>query len=186
MMQAFLLVAHEEPHQHKVLMTWVKQVRDVAYDAEDYLQEFCIHLKQLSCWCLPCTLQERRCITTKMKELRVRVEDVSQRNLRYQLIKGSGSKPSSTATQMSSITASTIFGIDEARNAAKQDKPKGDLVDLISKEGEDLRVIAVCETNGDVGVSSIVNAAYENLDIKKKFSCRAWVRVMHLFNPNDF
>jgi hypothetical protein len=186
MMQAFLMVAHEEPHQHKVLMTWVKQVRDVAYDAEDYLQEFSIHLKQPSCWRLPCTLRERCRIATKMKELRERVEDVSQRNLCYQLIKGSGSKPSSTTAQMSSITASMIFGIDEARNAGKQDKPEGGLVDLISKEGKDLRVIAVCETSGDVEVSSIVNAAYENPDIKKKFSCRAWVRVMHPFNPNDF
>jgi hypothetical protein len=32
MMQAFLMVAHEDRDQHKVLMTWVKQVRDVAYD----------------------------------------------------------------------------------------------------------------------------------------------------------
>jgi hypothetical protein len=119
-----------------------------------------------------------------MKELRARVEDVSKRNLRYQLIKGSGvSKSSSTAAQMSSII---IFGIDEARNAAKQDSPKGDLVDLISKEGEDLRVIAVCGTNGDLGVSSTVNVAYENPCIKRKFSCRAWVRIMHPFNPNDF
>ncbi|TVU04827.1 hypothetical protein EJB05_47962, partial [Eragrostis curvula] len=68
----------------------------------------------------------------------------------------------------------------------KHDKSKGDLVDLISKEGEDLRVIAVWGTSGDLGMASIVNAAYENPSIKKKFSCRAWARVMHPFNPSDF
>ncbi|TVU00109.1 hypothetical protein EJB05_54477 [Eragrostis curvula] len=185
MMQAFLMVAHEERDQHKVLKTWVKQVRDVAYDAEDYLQEFSIHLKRPSWWRLPCTLRERRRIATKMKELRARVEDVSQRNLRYQLIKNTSSRPG-TADELSSITAATIFGIDEARLAAKHDKSKGDLVDLINKEGEDLRVIAVWGTSGDLGMASIVNAAYENPSIKKKFSCRAWARVMHPFNPSDF
>jgi protein-tyrosine phosphatase len=34
MMRAFLKTAHDERDDHQVLMTWVKQVRDVAYDAE--------------------------------------------------------------------------------------------------------------------------------------------------------
>ncbi|KAG2580378.1 hypothetical protein PVAP13_6NG323032 [Panicum virgatum] len=185
MMQAFLRAAHGQQDDHEVLMTWVKQVRDVAYDAEDSLQDFSIHLKKPSWWRLPRTLQERRRIAKQMKELRARVEDVSQRNLRYQLIKSAGSKPE-TAAELSSITAAAIFGIDEARRAAKHDKPKVDLVDLINQEGEDLRVIAVWGTSGDLGQTSIINMAYENPDIKKKFSCRAWVRILHPFNLNNF
>ncbi|RCV32084.1 hypothetical protein SETIT_6G229600v2 [Setaria italica] len=185
MMQAFMRAAHDERDNHEVLMTWVKQVRDVAYDAEDCLQDFSVHLHKPSWWRLPRTLQERRRIAKKMKELRTRVEDVSQRNLRYQLIKSAGSKPVTSAEQ-SSITAAAIFGIDDARRAAKNDNSKVDLVHLINTPGEDLRVIAVWGTSGDLGQTSIINAAYENPDIKRKFSCRAWVRISHPFNPNDF
>ncbi|TKW11491.1 hypothetical protein SEVIR_6G236400v4 [Setaria viridis] len=185
MMQAFLRAAHGERDDHEVLMTWVKQVRDVAYDAEDCLQDFSIHLKKPSWWRLPSTLLERHRIAKQMKELRARVEDVSQRNLRYHLIKRGGSKPDTTA-ELSSNKAAAIFGIDEARRAAKHDKPKEDLVDLINQEGKDLRVIAVWGTSGDLGQTTIVNTAYENPVIKKKFPCRAWVRVFHPFNLNDF
>ena len=34
--------------------------------------------------------------------------------------------------------------------------------------------------------ASIISEAYEDPDIKKKFSCRAWVRILHPFHPNDF
>jgi hypothetical protein len=185
MMQAFLRAAHRERDDHEVLMTWVKQVRDVAYDAEDCLQDFAIHLKKPSWWRLPCTLRERRRIAKQMKELRARVEDVSQRNLRYQLIKNAGSKPE-TAAELSGNTAAAIFGINEARRAAKHDNSKVDLVDLINQEGEDLRVIAVWGAGGDLGQASIISEAYQNPDIKNKFPCQAWVRVLHPFNPNDF
>ena len=36
MMLAFLMAAHEERDENKVVKTWVKQVRNVAYDVEDY------------------------------------------------------------------------------------------------------------------------------------------------------
>uniref|UniRef100_A0A0A9DTK9 Disease resistance protein RPM1 n=1 Tax=Arundo donax TaxID=35708 RepID=A0A0A9DTK9_ARUDO len=185
MMQAFLMAAHGERDNHNVLMAWVKQVRDVAYDSEDCLQDFSIHLRKPSWWRFHRTLRERRRIAKQMKELRARVEDVSQRNLRYQLTETSGSKPA-TAAELSSITAAAIFGIDEACRAAKHDESKEDLVSLIKKEGDDLKVIAVWGTSGDLGQTSIINTAYEDPDIKKKLSCRAWVRVLHPFNPNDF
>jgi hypothetical protein len=182
MMQAFLMAAHDNRDKHKVLMAWVKQVRDVAYDAEDCLQDFSIHLKEPSWWRLRRTLRERHRIAKQLKELRARVEDVSQRNLRYQLTKSSSTKPAATVADMSSIIAATRFGV----GAARQEKPKEDLGSLINKEGEDLRVTALWGTNGDIGLATIINAAYEHADIKKKFSCRAWITIMHPFHPTDF
>jgi hypothetical protein len=154
----------------------------VAYDAEDCLQDFSIHLKEPSWWRLRRTLRERHRIARQLKELRSRFEDVSQRNLRYQLTKSSSTKPAATVADMSSIIAATRFGV----GAARQEKPKEDLGSLINKEGEDLRVTALWGTNGDIGLATIINAAYEHADIKKKFTCRAWITIMHPFHPTDF
>ncbi|CAL4891978.1 unnamed protein product [Urochloa decumbens] len=185
MMRSFMMAAHKEQDNDRVLKTWVKQVRDVAYDVEDCLQDFSVHLDKRSGWPLARLLLQRRRIAKKMKELRERVEDVSQRNMRYQLFKGAGSNPA-TAAEQSSITAASIFGIDEARHVARQQKSRADLVHLISRLDQDLGVITVWGTNGDLGQMSIIRAAYENVDVKRKFPCRAWVRVMDPFSPKDF
>ncbi|CAO2145835.1 unnamed protein product [Urochloa humidicola] len=43
MMQSFLMMADEErEHNNRVLNTWVKQVRNVAYNVEDNLGDFAI------------------------------------------------------------------------------------------------------------------------------------------------
>ena len=44
MMLAFLMAAHEERDENKVVKTWVKQVSNVAYDVEDCLQDLAIRL----------------------------------------------------------------------------------------------------------------------------------------------
>ncbi|KAL6900700.1 hypothetical protein ACP4OV_005376 [Aristida adscensionis] len=67
MMQAFLKATHDEQDKQEVFMTWVKQVRDVAYDSEDNLQECSIHLKKPSWWRHPRTLRERSRIAKQMK-----------------------------------------------------------------------------------------------------------------------
>ena len=186
MMRSFMMEAHEERDNNKVVKTWVKQVRDAAYDVEDSLQDFAVRLKRPSWWRFPRTLLERRRIAKQMKELRAKVEDVSQRNVRYHLIKGSGSKAATTSAEQSGLTAAAMFGIDDARRAAKQDNQRVDLVQLINKEDEDLRVIAVWGTSGDMGQTTIIREAYDNPDVQIKFPCRAWVRVMHPFSPKDF
>ena len=79
MMLSFLMAAHEERDDHKVVKTWVKQVRDVAYDVEDCLQDQAVRLGKPSRWCFLRTLVDRRRVATWMKELlRAKVEDVSQ------------------------------------------------------------------------------------------------------------
>ncbi|CAL4992230.1 unnamed protein product [Urochloa decumbens] len=184
MMQSFMMEAHEERDDSKVVKTWVKQVRDTAYDVEDCLQDFAVRLDKQSWWRFPCTLLERHRAAKKMKKLRAKVEDVSKRNVRYRLIKGSGSRAS--ASEQSNTIAAAIFGVDDARRAAKQDNQRVDLLQLINDRDHDLKVIAVWGTGGDIGQTSIIRAAYENPDIQSKFPGRAWIRVMHPFSPKGF
>ncbi|GJN34971.1 hypothetical protein PR202_gb23689 [Eleusine coracana subsp. coracana] len=184
MMRSFLMVAHEERNeQNKVLTTWVNQVRDVAYDTEDCLQDCSIHLHRPSWWRLPRTLGERRRIAKKMKELRAKVEDVSQRNLRYGLIKGSCSKPA-TAPAHSDMVSATMSAMEESW--WQQDKAKEGLIQLTDNTDEDLRVIAVCGASGLLGETSIVRKAYNDLKGKDRFKCHAWVRIVHPFNQTEF
>jgi hypothetical protein len=184
MMQAFLRAAHEERDDHKVLMTWVKQVRDVAYDAEDCLQDCYIHLKKPSWWRLPSTLRERHRIAKKMKELRARVEDVSQRNLRYQLVKNAAGSKSEEATGLSSFAgATTMSGIEEAQR--QQNKCKADLIRLINNKDEGLRVIGVWGTSDVLGDKSIIKRAYDSLKRDSKFQCHAWINMVRPPNTTE-
>jgi hypothetical protein len=173
MMRAFLRAAHDERGDHQVLMTWVKQVRDVAYDAEDILQDCSVHLKKPSWWRQPSTLRERHRVAKKMKELRARVEDVSQRNLRYQLVKTSGSKLEDGA-EVSGVAA--MSGMEEALR--QQNRSKGDLIRLINNKDEDIRVIGVWGTSDILGEKSIVKRAYDGLKRDGKFQYHAWISVV--------
>ncbi|RLN05385.1 disease resistance protein RPM1-like [Panicum miliaceum] len=131
MMRSFLLTADEEHDKHKVLLTWVNQ-------------------KKPFCWCIPRNLWERRSIAKEVKELRTRVEDVSNRNLRYRLIKGSSSTNAAVEVQ-GSVSSASLFQINEARWAAQeQETLKMSLHQLITRDDKDLRVFAVWGTGYNV------------------------------------
>ncbi|CAN6222664.1 unnamed protein product [Urochloa humidicola] len=183
MMLAFLMAAHEERDDHKVVKTWVKQVRDVSYDVEDCLLDFAVRLRKPSWWRFPRTLLDRHRVATRMKELRAKVEDVSQRNVRYHLIKGTEPK-AVTGAGPSSISGATMFGIEEARR--QKDKAKVDLSQLIYEGTEDLRVIAVWGTGGLLGQTIVIEGTYNDLKRSKKFELYAWIRIVHPFNPLEF
>jgi hypothetical protein len=114
-----------------------------------------------------------------MKELRAKVEDVSQRNVRYSLIKGTGPKPAKRAGP-----SSTLDGIEETRR--QKDRAKVDLSQLINEGNDDLRVIAVWGTSGLLGQTTVIKGEYNNLMRSKKFKLYAWIRIVHPFNPLDF
>ncbi|KAF0887739.1 hypothetical protein E2562_003972 [Oryza meyeriana var. granulata] len=153
MMNSFLMAAHDDKDNNKVVMTRVKQVRDVAYDVED----FAVRLgRKKPCWWLsPHMLCERRRIAKQMKELRGKVEDVSQRNMRYQLIKGSKPSASAAADVAPSRTMSATHGAWRQHEEATTN-----LVRLVDSKVDERRVIAVWGTSGDhLGETSIVGKA---------------------------
>jgi hypothetical protein len=212
MMQNFLMAADEQEaggaekkNRQLVVQTWVKQVRDLGYDVEDSLLDYALHLEKpppsscscsCSCswWRFLSTLRRRRAIAKEIKDLKARVEDVSHRNLRYRLIEDptSSKPPPPPADSAAAAAAASVFGIIHGarREAAVDDEQaktkQVDLAELITKENKELMVISVWGTCSDAGKMSTIRKAYDDAKVTGKFTCRAWVKLAHPFNPAEF
>jgi hypothetical protein len=193
MMQSFLSAVDREQVKNNVVRTWVKQLRDLAYDVEDCI-EFVIHVDKKSNWwwhrLLPSCMvavPPLDLAVSDVKQLKARVEDVSQRNMRYSLINDSNNKPAITQQQPAAINGSTTFDmLIEARDNARNQCGLGDLAELITRIDDDLQVISVWGTRGNLGTTSIIRKAYEDIEICQNFRYRGWVKLMHPFDPHKF
>ncbi|VAI41601.1 unnamed protein product [Triticum turgidum subsp. durum] len=174
MMQSFLMTADEEQSQNKVLTTWVKQIGVLAYKVEDSLMDFGLHSeKRPFLGCIPRNPGDRRRIAKEVKELRAEVEDVSNRNLRYRLIKESScSNPTAAEEQFATFVHEKSSVVD--------------LHQLINSNDVNLRVIAMWGTCGDIGKTSAIQEIYDDPKVLKRFGFHAWIRLMHPFNPQEF
>ncbi|KAK3119432.1 hypothetical protein QOZ80_9AG0670450 [Eleusine coracana subsp. coracana] len=188
MMQSFLMTADEERDQNnKVLNTWVKQVRNVAYNVEDNLLDFEVQAEREKpplLGCIPRNPCDRRRVAMEVKELKAKVEDVSSRNLRYRLIKDDttrGTKPVDHGVQQGGME-------DEVwRVTMEQEKPADvDLGQLILSKVVDLQVVAVWGRSGDFGKTSVISKVFDDTRVKAEFKCRAWVGLMRPFDPKEF
>uniref|UniRef100_A0A453MSB2 Disease resistance protein RPM1 n=1 Tax=Aegilops tauschii subsp. strangulata TaxID=200361 RepID=A0A453MSB2_AEGTS len=189
MMQSFLMTADEEQSQNKVLATWVNQIGALAYKVEDSLMDFGLHSEKKPFWgCIPRNPGDRRRIAKEVKQLRAEVEDVSNRNLRYRLIKESSASKPTVAEEQASIAAAAMFGINEARFATLEHEKSSevDLHQLITRNDVNLRVIAMWGTSSDLGKTSAIQKVYDDPKVLKMFGFCAWIRLMHPFSPQEF
>ncbi|KAK1646450.1 hypothetical protein QYE76_064255 [Lolium multiflorum] len=195
MMQSFLKLADDERTRNIVVRTWVRQIRELAYDVEDCI-EFVLHLDKKSQWwrrMLPpfiaAATQPLDEAIAEIRQLKARVEDVSSRNARYSLISDSGSKPAVVQQQppaaaRAAMGAAAFSMLVEATDIAR--RQHGDLTQLIPKKDDGLQVISVWGTGGDLGTTSIIRKAYNDPEICQNFTRRAWVKLTHPFNPHEF
>jgi hypothetical protein len=200
MMQSFLNVANKERAKNQVVRTWVRQIRDLAFDVEDCI-ELVVSLDLKSGWSwawymLPDCIAPQRPLdqaVAEIQRLKARVEDVSHRNARYNLIGDSGggsganSYPSEViplpADVSASATASFQFLREVWEAAGKMRPDMCDLKKLITNEGDHREVISLW---GSPGSTSIVQKVYNDPEICQEFKIRAWVKPMHPFSLDEF
>ncbi|XBI60679.1 hypothetical protein VPH35_041579 [Triticum aestivum] len=198
MMQSARPVASKERAGNEVVKTWVRQLRDLAFDVEDCV-EFIIHLDNDSTWkwvwrmvpsCMaPPRTRDLDGAVVELKQLKARVEEVSQRNTRYNLISDFGSIPvsQSPAVQLGTTGPSTMDILTELWEANGKYHGFCNLQKLITKEGNDLQVISLWGRAGsDIEGTQIINKAYCDPEICHIFKSRAWVKLMHPFSPDEF
>ncbi|KAF7019814.1 hypothetical protein CFC21_032949 [Triticum aestivum] len=199
MMQSFLNVASKDRARNEVVRTWVRQLRNLAFDVEDCV-ELVIHLDNESTrnwvWRLvPSCMAPPRTryldgAVAELKWLKARVEEVSQRNTRYNLISDSGSSNTVSqppVMQLATTAPSTMDILMELWEAKAKHRGSCDLQKLITMEGNDLQVISLWGSAGsDSEGAQIINKAYCDPEINRIFNVRAWVKLMHPYNPDEF
>ncbi|KAJ1275282.1 hypothetical protein BS78_05G124400 [Paspalum vaginatum] len=199
MMQSFLNVADEERVSNSVVRTWVRQVRDLAYNVEDGI-EYVLHLDKTPDWycrCLPSFVRSDLPLNkavAEIKQLKARVEEVSLRNMRYNLISDSGSKPAAQPQLLipgggSVVEAATYEMVFQARDTTKLKRAGlGDLTKLLltKKHGDELGVISLWAAGGNLDTTPIIREAYGEPEICASFGCRGWAKLTHPFNPQEF
>ncbi|XP_022681754.1 putative disease resistance protein At1g50180 isoform X2 [Setaria italica] len=121
--QAFLMAAEMMEKKDLLLKEWVEQVRDLSYDIEDCLDEFMVHVGSQSLLQRLMKLKDRHRIADQIRSLKSRVEEVSNRNTRYRLIK---EDLPSTSCDMDSF-------VEDIRNLSESDLPENVTVEPEAK-----------------------------------------------------
>ncbi|XP_039169291.1 disease resistance protein RPM1-like [Eucalyptus grandis] len=189
---AFLRVADSLEESDEEVEIWVKQLREIAYDTEDALDEFKLLLahdhgigfpgllSKLSC-CIK-NMKGRYRIASEMKSINSRIRNIYDGpwRVRDKLNKvehhyGS-SKPDHTWQDQRGnallLDKAELVGINE---------PTKKLVSWLI-EGASMREVISVVGMGGLGKTTLVKQVYEDPEVKKHFMVRAWITLSQ--SPN--
>ncbi|KAM3206015.1 hypothetical protein ACQJBY_061603 [Aegilops geniculata] len=200
-MQAFLgdLGSALDDHDRR-LKSWMKQIRDMAYDMEDCIDDFAHRLPQDSLSDARCsfivtivyelwTFWPRRDIAFKIAELKVRAQYIAERRSIYGV-----ENPVPRRSSEAGATHAVTYGIAEhlvvSRQLIRTENPVGVKVDMkklggwITKhdKGSHRAVVSLIGFGG-VGKTTIAMALYR--DFRNEFDCRASVTVSQNFDEDE-
>lgn len=134
----------------------------------------------------------------EIQMLKARVQDVSQRNTRYNLINDSAAVLDDLDQQLQPQPPTTSNILHDVWAAAGEGHWTRGLKHLIISEGTDLQVISlwvttsITEGGGRASAAHhheaayVINKAYDDPEIRREFKARAWVKLMHPFDPDEF
>uniref|UniRef100_A0A6V7QW08 Disease resistance protein RPM1-like n=1 Tax=Ananas comosus var. bracteatus TaxID=296719 RepID=A0A6V7QW08_ANACO len=183
MMQAFLKTADQGGLRYtEVVRTLVKQVRELAYDTEDCLEEFMLHFQQRTNLVRKiCNLRARHRIATEIQDIESRIEALNQRFLQY-----IAALPTSSNVAPGYVHIAPHLGalsIEDGRLVGL-DKPKADLIKWITEKEKSLRVISVVGMGG-IGKTTLVKKVYASLELAYRFNRHAWITVSQSFEVKE-
>uniref|UniRef100_A0A0D3HSE2 Uncharacterized protein n=1 Tax=Oryza barthii TaxID=65489 RepID=A0A0D3HSE2_9ORYZ len=208
MMQAFIKTASSSLHpdaaaaagggDNDILRTWVKQVRDLAYDIEDCLLDFALYAARISSsptgssWLRPGPLAARRRIADRIRELKASVEELNQLRLRYHIVVDDHHHPSRTYHERVVAMLPGGHGSSSDELAFQESEiigragEKEQLKDLNSRcSGSPSPSVVAVWGMGGMGKSSLVRMVHNNPAVLDVFDCSAWVTVPHPLDGAD-
>uniref|UniRef100_A0A7N0UW39 Uncharacterized protein n=1 Tax=Kalanchoe fedtschenkoi TaxID=63787 RepID=A0A7N0UW39_KALFE len=183
-MKAFLNIEQDATtRSHLLDEVWVKQVRRIALECENIVDEFMLHFARDhhngSCTCFASVahsfknLVAHRDMTSRIKDVISRFKKVRESNQKYRTYRAfSSKKPSEYNPQHDAL-----FHND---NLVGTEKHKRQLIDMLVSSDKPLKVVSVYGMGG-VGKTSLVKNIYSDEEVKAKFKIRAWITVSQTF-----
>ncbi|CAD6340453.1 unnamed protein product [Miscanthus lutarioriparius] len=192
MMQAFLRAADGARENIGVLKAYSELIRDLAYDIEDRLEEFMVFVKHKNLCQQLLSLRERHRIAVQIKTLKLRVQEVSQMNKRYNAINLTPSTSSNVIGDTEFTRNFTALNVEESQLVGL-DEPKKKLMELIAKLKEPKehetsnagpRVVSLVGMGG-LGKTALAKKVFDSKDLSDMFGTRAWITVSQSFDQKE-
>ncbi|XP_058078826.1 putative disease resistance protein RGA3 [Magnolia sinica] len=185
--QAVLEDAEEQPVKSKVLENWLGKLKDVAYDADDILDEFTTEAKRRKVEVQGRLTKIRNFFTQsnpfvfrsnmgdKIKEIGRRLDMIASERSKFHLREGK--RVSEIIVQEE--TASFVI----ESNVLGREKDKEQVMELLMSEDnrEDVSIIPIVGMGG-LGKTTLAQFAYNDKRLVKDFELRMWVCVSDDFN----
>ncbi|KAF8394086.1 hypothetical protein HHK36_020291 [Tetracentron sinense] len=184
--------AREE--REEAVKAWVDQVRNIAYDIEDILDESMLilspqHQSHGFVGSLQKTAQflkqwrPRHHLATQIQDIKARVYDVAERRTRYDLkILDQGSSSNSACYMWHDLRGDALLlGENELVGI---DKPREMLIGWLL-EGELRLVLVPVHGMGGSGKTTLVKKVYDHQRVKDYFQHHAWINVSQSFKINE-
>lgn len=172
---------------------WMKQVREIAYDAEDCIDEFIHHLGTPSGTGFLCrlismlgTLGCRRRIAIQLQELKARARDVGERRSRYGVVLAKnmlrGPRPQITKHTSLRLNPQLLALFTDEAQLVGIDEPRDVLVRWLMEDDPQLRVLAIVGFGG-LGKTTLARMVCESPMVKgADFQCCPLFIVSQTFN----
>ncbi|XP_058112842.1 disease resistance protein RPM1-like [Magnolia sinica] len=166
------------------LKTWVKQIREVAYDVEDVLDEFMLSQAQEQQGCIDflCILIKQFMVRHKtassIRDIKTRVSKIKERKDAYSLDstgQTSNSKKKDPRPKALFVEEADLVGIDV---------PRKELIERLVNEDSRLLTISVVGMGG-LGKTTLVKKVYDDQRVKKCFETYAWITVSQSFKAEE-
>ncbi|GMP82904.1 hypothetical protein CsSME_00037014 [Camellia sinensis var. sinensis] len=194
-MRSFLQDAEARSESDKGVKTWVKQVRDVAYNTEDILEEFLLrlsppqgsgffhflhkgyhHLRQL---------RARHRLAVQIEEVKRKVKAISERRnaFSFKRIEEATTSTATTTLQTWNDPRLASLFLDDT-DVVGIENPKSLLISWLVNGEQNLTAVSVVGMGG-VGKTTLVKKVYDSQAVKKSFDRHAWITVSQSFTTAE-
>ncbi|XP_029129060.1 disease resistance protein RPM1 [Cajanus cajan] len=181
LIKAFLRAADALEESDEELKVWVKQVRDVAHEAEDLLDELELvqvnnHANGLSIYLRVRNMKARYRIAHELKSINSRMKTISSTDKRFlSKLHTPSEASSSNYTGAWHDQRGDALLLDNT-DLVGIDRPKKKLIGWLMKGCPGRKVISVTGMGG-MGKTTLVKQAYDDPEVRKHFKACVWVTV---------
>ncbi|XWS63080.1 hypothetical protein CRYUN_Cryun06bG0066100 [Craigia yunnanensis] len=193
-MKAVLRVADSAREGNEELKVWVQQVREVAYDTEDVLDEYKLDLVNdhrhgidaflYNVCCFSKSLKAQHRIASKIHGIKSRISNISARRPTYDNNGTNEQGPSSTATVNPWLDGRGEALLLDSVDLVGIDEPKKQLINWLVEGNSGRKVVSVVGMGGS-GKTTLVKQVYDNANVKKHFTVNVWIPISHPFKIKE-
>ncbi|KAF8017620.1 hypothetical protein BT93_H2726 [Corymbia citriodora subsp. variegata] len=194
-MKAFLASAESSQEDDPELKVWVKQVREVAYDTEDILDEFMLKLARdhghgfmgyfRKIKSSIQNLKARHQLSSKIADIKSRVRSISEGHQRYHFKSYSSEQNASASTGGTSWhnLREDAFLVEEGELVGI-DKPREEIIKWLVDREPGLQVLSIFGMGG-LGKTTLAKKVHDNQKVKAYFQSHAWINVSQSYKIED-